>query len=140
MVDLCTCTRVLLGGHCGQGLEPVALTQTTVHPVQTLVVMIGQNPLWIGMEVKNKECVRGIVMIGLAINTPGSPCPRITVPSNSGTSYRGSERWGCRYWVNFRENLKNYVMNLGLRFKAGMSAGLVLALLWCIDSCVCFCT
>lgn len=64
------------------------------QPVQTLVVMIGQNPLWIGMEVENKECVRGIVMIGLAINTPGSPCPRITVPSNSGTSYRGRERDG----------------------------------------------
>lgn len=63
---------------------PSGFDRDNSHPVQMLVVMTGQNPLWIGMEVENKECVRGIVMIGLAINTPGSPCPRITVPSNSG--------------------------------------------------------
>lgn len=119
----------------------MALTETTVHAVQILVVMIAQNPLWRGMEAENNECVRDIVMIALAINTPGSPCPSITVPSDSGISYRGREKWGGRrYWVNFRENLKNYVMKFGLRFKAGMSASLVLTLLYCIDSCVCFCT
>ena len=82
---------MLLEGNCGQGLEPVALTETTVHAVQTLVVMIGQNPLWRGMEAENNECVRDIVMIALAINTPGSLCPSITLSSDERNGGEGAD-------------------------------------------------
>lgn len=44
---------------------------------------------------REQQMCKDIVTISLAINTPGSPCPSIMVPSNSGISYRVRERWGA---------------------------------------------
>lgn len=58
MLDLCA-RVLLLEGKDGQRLKLVALIEITVQPVQKPVVMIGQDALWVEMEVEEQRMYKG---------------------------------------------------------------------------------
>lgn len=46
-------------GKCGQRVKLVALIETTAQPVLKLIVMIGQNALWVEMEEEEQRMCKG---------------------------------------------------------------------------------